>query len=58
MPINIDLFMYTAQQTQAFACGGDYISIWDIKDTYKVKVLSAKNVNVPENQKVSTIIVV
>lgn len=41
-----------AAQTQAFATGSDHLSIWDIKDTYKVKVLSAKNVNVPENQKV------
>ena len=28
------------------------ISTWDVNDTYRIKVLSAKNVNVPENQKV------
>ena len=44
--------LYLAEQTQSFASGTNYISIWDIKDTYKVKVLSAKNINVPENHKV------
>ena len=42
-----------AEQTQSFASDTDYISIWDIKDTYKVKILSAKNINVPENHKVT-----
>lgn len=28
------------------------VSIWDLNETYKVKVISARNVNVSENQKV------
>jgi len=28
------------------------VSIWDVKETYAVKILSARNVNVAENQKV------
>ena len=30
----------------------DVISTWDINDIYRIKVFSAKNVNVAENQKV------
>ena len=32
---------------------GQFVSIWEAKDTYKLKVISAKNVNVAENHKVS-----
>lgn len=29
-----------------------FIPIWEVKETYRVKVLSTKNVNVAENHKV------
>ena len=35
----------------------DFLSIWDIHDTYKIKVLSAKNANTPENLKVHVYII-
>ena len=31
----------------------EFIPIWEVKETYRVKVLSTKNVNVAENHKVS-----
>lgn len=31
----------------------DFVSIWDLQDTYQIKVLSAKNTNTPENFKVN-----
>lgn len=34
------------------AGGQDTLYTWDIKDLYRIKILSAKNVNVAENQKV------
>lgn len=39
--------------TAMFTPGGqDSIYTWDINDLYRIKILSAKNVNVAENQKV------
>ncbi len=32
--------------------GKEKVSIWELNETYKVKIISAKNVNVAENQKV------
>lgn len=31
----------------------EFVSIWDLQDIYRIKVLSAKNANTPENLKVS-----
>ena len=42
------LFSSTGSTTPA----NDSISIWEINETYRLKIISAKNVNVAENQKV------
>ena len=42
-------FHNTATST---AGGQDTVYTWDVKDLYRIKILSAKNVNVAENQKV------
>ena len=33
--------------------GSDQFSVWDVKETYRVKVVSAKNTNVAENHRVT-----
>ena len=35
--------------------GSDQFSVWDVKETYRVKVVSAKNTNVAENHRVRAI---
>ena len=46
------LFPGTGTLTRA-AAGSDQFSVWNVKEMYRVKVVSAKNTNVAENHKVT-----
>ena len=44
--------VFFSNTTTPTAGSQDYAYTWEVKDLYRVKILSAKNVNVAENQKV------
>lgn len=46
------LFPASGTLTRA-AAGSDQFSVWNVKEMYRVKVVSAKNTNVAENHKVT-----
>ncbi len=54
VPAQKDQFVAPVFQTshvKTLRSSANTVSIWDVKETYAVKILSARNVNVAENQK-------
>lgn len=55
IPAHKDQFIppiFQTTQVKKTLAAKNTISIWELKETYAVKIVSAKNVNVAENQKV------
>ena len=55
IPAQKDQFIppiFQMAQVKKTMTSNNTVSIWDLKETYTIKILSAKNVNVAENQKV------
>ena len=55
IPIQKDQFIapiFQTTQVKKILTTRDTVSIWELNETYAIKIMSAKNVNVAENQKV------